>query len=104
MWGSRWATDAFMHSADWRTNGSCISPAPNRSPTTFIPARSMSLTMARAGVVCRASSRSAVSPSRSPSMMRCSSRRSTGQPLRSSFTSVADDTPSNSSSSSCSGS
>ena len=40
-----------MHSADWRTNGSCISPAPNRSPTTFIPARSMSLTMARAGVV-----------------------------------------------------
>ncbi len=87
MWGSRWATDAFMVSADCRTNGSCIWPEPNSSPTTFIPPSRVSLTMARAGTpAARAWSRSASSPSRSPSMMRCARRFSTGQPLRSSFT------------------
>ena len=38
-----------MTSALCRTNGSCICPDPNRSPTVFIPASRVSLTMSRAG-------------------------------------------------------
>ena len=45
MCGSRWATAFFIVSADWSTNGSCIWPEPNSSPTTFIPPRSTSLTI-----------------------------------------------------------
>src|SRR5581483_9493313 len=81
-----------MVSADWSTNGNCICPEPNRSPTVFIPDSSTSLTIARA--VCpapSASSRSASSPSLSPSTMRCSRRCSTGQPLRSSLVMVEAD-------------
>ena len=37
MNGSRYATAAFMVSADWSTNGNCILPEPNSSPTTFMP-------------------------------------------------------------------
>ena len=88
---SRWATAAFMVSADCSTNGSCISPAPNSSPTTFMPASRWSLMMASgsmpgwSSVPARASSSSSTRPLRSPSMMRCFSRSVTGQPLRSSL-------------------
>ena len=41
--GSRYATAAFIVSADCRTNGSCICPEANSSPTVFIPERRMSL-------------------------------------------------------------
>ncbi len=40
MCGSRWATAVFITSADCSTNGSCIWPEPNSSPTIFIPASS----------------------------------------------------------------
>ena len=39
MKGSRYATAAFIVSADCSTNGSCISPRPNSSPTVFMPSR-----------------------------------------------------------------
>ena len=42
-----------MTSADWSTNGSCIWPEPNSSPTTFMPSSSVSLTMSSAGRVCQ---------------------------------------------------
>ena len=51
MCGSRWATAAFIVSADCSTKGSCIWPAPNRSPTTFMPASRMSLMMS-SGLYC----------------------------------------------------
>ena len=38
MCGSRWATAAFITSADCSTKGSCICPEPNSSPTVFMPA------------------------------------------------------------------
>ena len=38
-----------MVSALWSTNGSCISPVPNRSPTTFMPSSSTSLTIDERG-------------------------------------------------------
>ena len=37
MCGSRKATAVFITSADCSTNGSCISPDPNSSPTVFMP-------------------------------------------------------------------
>ena len=48
MCGSSHATAAFITSADCSTNGSCISPRPNSSPTTFMPSSRWSLTMSRA--------------------------------------------------------
>ena len=48
MCGSRKATAAFMVSADCSTNGSCICPEPNRSPTIFMPPSSGPLTTSRA--------------------------------------------------------
>ena len=36
-------TAAFMHSADFRTNGSISSPAPNLSPTSFMAGSRLSL-------------------------------------------------------------
>ncbi len=48
MCGSKWATAAFIVSAELSTNGSCIWPEPNSSPTVRIPASSMSFTMSRA--------------------------------------------------------
>ena len=48
MCGSRNATAVFIVSADWSTKGSCISPEAKRSPTTFIPASKMSLTISSA--------------------------------------------------------
>ena len=49
MCGSRCATAAFITSADWSTNGSCIWPEPNSSPTVFMPASSVSLMISSAG-------------------------------------------------------
>jgi hypothetical protein len=42
---SRYATAAFIVSALCSTNGNCISPDANSSPTTFIPSSRMSLMM-----------------------------------------------------------
>ena len=49
MCGSSRATAFFITSADCSTNGSCISPAPKRSPTTFMPSSSWSLMMPSGG-------------------------------------------------------
>src|ERR1700752_3990770 len=45
MNGSRYATAVFIVSALCSTNGNCILPAPNRSPTTFMPSSSTLLMM-----------------------------------------------------------
>ena len=44
IFGSRYATAAFIVCAERSTNGSCMSPDAKSSPTVFIPARSTSLT------------------------------------------------------------
>ena len=83
--GSRYATAAFIVSADCSTNGSCIWPLPNSSPTTFMPSSSTSFTICeRRAASASCSSRSASRPSRSPSMMRCFSR-SDDRPARAVF-------------------
>jgi hypothetical protein len=90
MCGSRWATEAFIVSADCSTNGSCISPAPKRSPTIFMPASRMSLMMASGAMPWAiALSRSSVRPSLSPSMMRWLRMSSSVQSVRSSTTASA---------------
>ena len=104
---SRWATAVFITSADCSTNGSCIWPEPKSSPTTFMPSSSESLMISRAGRDSSASSRSAVSPSRSPSTMRRSRRSNSGNAASSSAREAlaeAADTPSNIAISVCSGS
>ena len=78
MCGSRWATAFFITSADCSTNGSCICPDPNSSPTVFIPDSSVSLMISRAGRCSSAASRSASSPFRSPSTIRRSRRSNSG--------------------------
>ena len=92
MCGSRNATAAFIVSALCSTNGSCISPLPNRSPTTFMPSSRTSLMIDERLAAARPAPRRArrSRPSRSPSMMRCLSRSSTGQPERSSLLDGAD--------------
>ena len=45
---SRTARQYFMVSADCSTKGSCILPAPNSSPTTFIPSSRKTLMMSSA--------------------------------------------------------
>ena len=100
MCGSRWATADFITSALASTNGSCICPEPNSSPTVFMPDSSVSLMISRAGRDRSASSRSASRPGRSPSTMRRSSRSNSGSPASSSarLARAEDaDTPSNSS-------
>ena len=107
MCGSRWATAVFMTSADCSTNGSCICPDPNSSPTVFIPDSSVSLMISRAGRCSRAASRSASSPMRSPSTIRRSSRSNSGSAASSSARpafAAAAVTPSNSSMNRLSGS
>src|SRR6267142_2274952 len=77
MKGSRWATAAFIVSALWRTNGSCIWPEPKSSPTTFMPSSSRLLMMSRGLYFLRASLRWSMRLRFSPSMMwrfNCSSR------------------------------
>ena len=77
MCGSRCATAAFIVSADCSTNGSCIFPAPNSSPTTFMPSSSTVLMMSSGGIFTNASSSSSAKPLRSPSTIRSLSRPST---------------------------
>ena len=61
-WGSmRWMA-AFMASALSSTKGSCISPAPKRSPTTFMAPSSTSLMRKRGSWSFRASSTSDEDP------------------------------------------
>ena len=94
--GSRCATAVFIVSALCKTNGNCICPEPNNSPTTFMPSSRMLLMMSSGGIPCAmAVLRSSVSPSRSASMMRCFKTRSRVQSLRSSFTASTDFTSSN---------
>jgi hypothetical protein len=100
MCGSRWATAVFITSAEASTNGNCICPDPNSSPTVFIPDSSVSLMISSAGRCRSASSRSASSPPRSPSTMRRSRRSNRGSRASSSARpALAEDavTPSNSS-------
>ena len=86
-WGSRWATEIFMVSADCSTNGSCISPLPKSSPTSFMPSSRTSLMMESGSMPSAiARSRSSVRASRSPSMMRWRSSSEMVQPERSSVT------------------
>ena len=105
MWGSSTATAAFITSADWSTNGSCISPAPNSSPTVFIPASRTSLMIESGLRACMASARSASRPSRTPSTMRRWRRSSIGRAARSSaLAALATSLPSNRAMNFCSGS
>ncbi len=107
MCGSRCATAVFMTSADCSTNGSCICPEPNSSPTVFMPASSVSLMICNAGRCSSAVSRSDSRPLRSPSTMRRSSRSNNGSAASSSARVARFDyvvTPSNSPISFCSGS
>ena len=71
------ATAAFIVSALCSTNGSCILPAPNSSPTTFMPSSRMVLMMSSGLCLVSASSSSSSSPLRSPSTMRSFRRCST---------------------------
>ncbi len=108
MCGSRYATAVFITSADCSTNGSCICPEPNSSPTTFMPSSRMSL-MIDSGVrpAAIAASRSASRPLRSPSMIRRLSRSSSGSAASSSARvarAEAASTPSKSSMKCCTGS
>ena len=72
-----------MTSADCNTNGNCICPEPNSSPTVFMPESKVSLMMASGGLIVIASVRSSSRPLRSPSTMRRSSRSNNGSPVRS---------------------
>ena len=108
MCGSRYATADFMTSALCRTNGSCISPLPKSSPTTFMPSRRWSLMTARGAMPSViAVSRSSLRPTFSPSMMRRSRRSRRGSAASSDalmFLEAASSTPSNNCRNSCSGS
>ena len=77
MYGSRCATEAFITSADWRTNGNCILPEPNSSPTTFIPSSRIVLMMSSGAYDRRASSRSSTRVERSAWTIAFWSRSST---------------------------
>ena len=81
MYGSSPATACFMTRADFTTCGRNILPAPNRSPTTFMPAISgPSMTCSGRSASSRASSVSAsmnsVMPLTSAWLMRCSTGHS----------------------------
>ena len=106
--GSRYATADFITSALCNTKGSCISPLPKSSPTTFIPSRRWSLMMASgANPSVMAASKSSVSPTFSPSMMRRSRRWRSGSAASSEaliLRDAANSTPSKSCRNSCSGS
>ncbi len=56
-----------MVSADCNTNGNCICPEPNNSPTTFMASIRISLTILSASISCRASSTRGIIRSLSPS-------------------------------------
>jgi len=104
MCGSRWATAVFIVCADCSTNGSCMRPSANSSPTVRMPASRYALMISSGGCVVSAVSRSASMPSGSPSTMRRSSRSSTLSAASSSADAFVDVTPSNSAISVVSGS
>mmetsp|Transcript_22281 Transcript_22281/g.71735 ORF Transcript_22281/g.71735 Transcript_22281/m.71735 type:complete len:206 (+) Transcript_22281:1654-2271(+) len=79
MNGSRYATAFFITRALLITCGRNILPAPNRSPTTFMPFMSgPSITASGAGSFWRASSTSCSMKSGMPLTSECASRSSTG--------------------------
>ncbi len=106
MSGSRYATAAFIVSADCSTNGSCIWPLPNSSPTTFMPSSSTSFTTCERRQRLRAAlARSvfqAVALAVDDAVLQAAP--STGQPERSSFSIAPASTFSNSAMNSVSGS
>ena len=78
MYGMRWATACFMTRALLTTWGRNMRPAPNRSPTTFMPAISgPSMTSMGRSATRRASSVSATTKSPTPSTSAWRSRSST---------------------------
>src|SRR5665647_2843435 len=79
-----------MTSADCSTNGSCICPEPNSSPTVLMPLSRSSLMMASAGLIPSASSRSAVRPLDSPSTIRRANRFAIGSAASSAARVVAE--------------
>ena len=81
MKGTRCATARFMTRADFTTCGRNILPAPNRSPTTFMPSISgPSMTSSGRAAASRASSTSAMMNSSMPLISACSRRLPTGHP------------------------
>ena len=78
MNGSRYATARFIARALLTTCGRNILPAPNRSPTTFMPSISgPSMMSSGRGYFCRASSTSASMKSTTPCTSACDRRAST---------------------------
>ena len=86
MNGSRYATAFFMTRALFTTCGKNIFPAPNKSPTTLMPAMSgPSITSSGRLLFCRASSVSASMKSTIPFTSACERRSSTGACRHASF-------------------
>ena len=84
MNGNRWATAFFITRADFTTCGRNIFPAPNRSPTMFMPAiNGPSITSIGRLASSLASSVSATTSASRPLTRACASRFSTGQPRHS---------------------
>ena len=84
MKGRRCATAFFMTRADFTTWGRNILPAPNRSPTTFMPSISgPSITSIGLAAARRASSVSSTTYMSMPLTSACSRRLATGQPRHS---------------------
>ena len=108
MNGSNNATAVFITSALCKTKGSCISPFPKSSPTTFIPSNKCELMISRGGVpASMAALRSSSRPTFSPSIIRRCKRSNKGRAARASaraFLLVASSTPSNNWRNSCKGS
>ena len=84
--GSRWATAAFIASADCSTSATMSSFLLKSRPTSSMPAMSGPLMMLSGGVSRSFSSRPLRSPSFVPAMMQWASRSSTGSAATSSTT------------------
>ena len=108
MNGSSIATAVFITSALCSTKGSCISPLPNNSPTTFIPSSKWELIISSGGIPSAiADFRSSSRPTFSPSIIRRCNRSKRGSAASASaraFLLVASSTPSNNCKNSWSGS
>ncbi|MNP14544.1 hypothetical protein D3C76_1068760 [compost metagenome] len=86
MNGIRWATACFITRADFTTWGRNILPAPNRSPTTFMPLISgPSMTSMGRAHCCRHSSVSSTMCAVMPFTRACSRRLPTGSERQASF-------------------
>ncbi|MNZ85828.1 hypothetical protein D3C78_1046330 [compost metagenome] len=86
MKGIRWATACFITRADFTTCGRNILPAPNRSPTTFMPLISgPSMTSMGRAHCWRNSSVSSTMKAVMPLTSACSRRLPTGSERHSSF-------------------